>query len=341
MIDIMNPQVSVVARGIKGKTILIYGSNRTGKTAQLTKAEKPYYLAFERGINAISGIPFAPIQSWTDFKMVNAQLTNPFNLEKVQQMYQTIIPDTVEAMAIMCQQYVCSQHDAPSIAKGNGGYGLWKEYETEFWTEINRLTNAGYTVGFISHETTREMQKPDGSEYTKIYPSGDKRSIDPICNLVDIIGYARPNGLDENGGEILSSLYLVNTNSFHAGSRFKYLPKKLEVFTMENLEKALAEAIEKEEQERKGSTVSFQDFQKTQTPKEPTLDELKEKVREFVTKLQELSRMDEYMEIVNKYLPSGIGVKDAKKTHFEQVKMIVFELEQVDYSFKKEFEGIK
>lgn len=341
MIDIFNPEVSVVAKGIEGKTALWYGGNSVGKTKQATKAKKPYYLGFEAGINAIAGIPFARITSWAEFKMITSQLTNPATLSKARELYSTIIADTADAMAKYCEKYVCDQNDAPSIAKGNKGYGLWKEYENEFWFEINRLTNAGYTVIFIGHEGSRDFQDPNGEPYSKIYPKGDKRTIDPICDLVDIIAYLRPNGLDEKGEEILSSAYFVNTPQFLSRSRFSHMPKKIQEFTMENFEKALIEAIEKEEQERKGSTVSFQDFQKTQTPKEPTLDELKEKVREFVTKLQELNRMDEYMEIVNKYLPSGVGVKDAKKTHFEQVKMIAFELEQIDYSFKKEFAGIK
>lgn len=336
MIDIFNPQISVVARGIEGKTILLYGSNSVGKTKQATKAKKPYYLGFEAGINAISGIPFARINSWSEFKMICSQLTNVATLDKAKEMYNTIIFDTVDASAKFCEKYVCDQNDAPSIAKGNKGYGLWKEYESEYWFEINRLTNVGYTVIFIGHESSREFQDEHGETYNKIFPKGDKRTIDPIVDLVDVVAFLRPNGLDEHGNEILSSAFFVNTPYFLSRSRFTYMPKKLQEFTLENLESALSEAIEKEEAEKSGSTVSFKDFQETQHPAEATLEELKEKVKECVMKLQSLNRMEEYMEIVSKYLPSGVGVKDAKKTHKEQVKMIVFELEQLDYTHKKE-----
>ena len=90
-LDIFNPSISTVPKGIEGKTMLWYGSNRTGKTYQATKANKPYYLAFEKGINAIAGIPFAPIQKWADFRKLNKQLTNPTTLEKAKELYQTII----------------------------------------------------------------------------------------------------------------------------------------------------------------------------------------------------------------------------------------------------------
>ena len=29
-----------------------------------------------------------------------------------------------------CQEFICQKYKAPSIGEGNGGYGLWKEYET-------------------------------------------------------------------------------------------------------------------------------------------------------------------------------------------------------------------
>ena len=40
-VDIFNPEVSQVVKGIEGKLILIYGTNSTGKTKNLTKANKP------------------------------------------------------------------------------------------------------------------------------------------------------------------------------------------------------------------------------------------------------------------------------------------------------------
>ena len=36
-LDIFNPQVSTVAKGLEGKVILVYGGNNLGKTKQATR----------------------------------------------------------------------------------------------------------------------------------------------------------------------------------------------------------------------------------------------------------------------------------------------------------------
>ena len=64
-IDLFNPPVSKVSMDMAGKTFLIYGTNRTGKTKQATRFEKPVYLAFESGLNGISGVAFFTMTEWS------------------------------------------------------------------------------------------------------------------------------------------------------------------------------------------------------------------------------------------------------------------------------------
>ncbi|MDD4358882.1 MAG: ATP-binding protein [Candidatus Pacebacteria bacterium] len=335
--DIFNPQVSKVSRGLEGKTFLIYGTNSVGKTKQATRFPKPFYLAFERGINAISGVPFAPIQKWSDFIQINKQLTNPLKQDDIKNMYNTIIFDTVDAAAIMCQQYVCTKFDAESIASGNKGYGLWSEYATEFWTQINLLTSCGFTVYFIAHQGTREFADAKGETYEKIYPKGDKRSIDPIADLCDVVGFAQENGLDENGKEIKSSLYLVQTKEYFARSRFDYMVPFIKEFTAENLEKALADAVAEEEKHKAGSTVNYEEFKESQETKRLTFEELMEQIGSIAQgistneKLNDNEREElanEYIEIVENYLGAGKKVSEANKKQTEQLELILFDLLQ-------------
>ena len=70
-LDIFNPQVSTVAKGLEGKVILVYGGNNLGKTKQATRMKKPFYLPFEAGLNAIPGVPLCPITTWSDFIKIN------------------------------------------------------------------------------------------------------------------------------------------------------------------------------------------------------------------------------------------------------------------------------
>ena len=37
-VDIFNPQTSVIAHGLEGKTIMLYGTNNVGKTFQAVRA---------------------------------------------------------------------------------------------------------------------------------------------------------------------------------------------------------------------------------------------------------------------------------------------------------------
>ena len=347
-LNIFEPEISKVSKGLEGKTLLIYGTNSTGKTLNATKAKKPYYLGFEAGINAIPGVPFARIQRWADFIKINKQLTNPTTLDKARSMYSTLIFDTAKMAGIMCQQYICTKFDAETIASGNKGFGLWKEYETEIYTQINLLTSCGYTVIFISQEGERKFNDENGEEYAKLYPAGDKRTIDPICDLVDIIGYAKINGLDENGREIPSSLYLRQTKEYHARSRFQYMTPYLEAFTMENLEKAIADAITEEEKHNTGSTVDYNQFKESQETKSLSYDELMKEIGSFAEGISASNEINddereelatEYIEIVENYLGTGKKVSEASKKQAEQLELILFDLQRNEKLSKLKLEG--
>jgi hypothetical protein len=329
-LDIFNPVVSTVSHDMAGKTILVYGSNSVGKTKQACRLPKPYYLAFEKGINAIAGVPFAPIQKWSDFVKVNKQLTNEKNLDKAKQLYQTIIFDTVEASAKMCQAYICEQYGVNRIRDGEKGFGLWTEYETEYWKQINTLTGSGYTVYFISHDGTRIFKDENGEEYEKIYPKGDKRSIDPICNLVDIIGYLKVNGLDENGVEVKSSLFAVNTPEYLARSRFDYFPNCVEEFTAENLQLAIDKAVKEQEKAEGIKTVDFAAFNKQYKVESYTFEELQEKIKAIAMKLNDADRMEEYVAIIEEYLGVGKKVSEATKKQQQQLELILNDLETLE-----------
>lgn len=325
-LDIFNPEISVVAKGIEGKTMLIYGSNRLGKSSQACKSNKPFYLGFESGINAIGGVPFANIQRWSDFVKLNKQFTSPSTVEKAKEMYATIVFDTVQAAALLCQDYVCQQYDVNRIKDGNDSFGLWNEYASEFARQINLLTSAGYTVIFISHDATRKFLDDQGETYEKVFPAGDKRSIDPICDLVDIIIYVKANGMDENKVERKSSALLVNTPQYHAGSRFDYLPTYLKEFTMENLEKALEDAITKQEQEKTGSTASYSTYVETNTTVEIPFEQLVDEIGTIAKQLHADGKFGLYEEVVSRLLSKGAKVKEAKKTQRQQLELILDEI---------------
>ena len=102
MIDIFNPPVSEVIGGLEGKIILIYGTNRTGKTLNAVKGKKPFVIGFERGLNAIPGIPFSPISKWRDWTETVKQLTGP----------------KMDAMGDLASDYICQLYGVNTVGEG-------------------------------------------------------------------------------------------------------------------------------------------------------------------------------------------------------------------------------
>lgn len=319
--DIFNPQISVVAKGLEGKVITIYGSNNLGKTKQATRMKKPFYLGFEKGIRAISGVPFLPINNWRDFKKINKQLTDPKNLEKAKELYQTIIFDEVYTSALYCQDFICKKYGAETIGEGNNGFGLWQHYENEFWSELDKLLGAGYTLVFIAHE--------DETKDGKKIPKGDKRSIKPVIDNSDIVAYLTSNGVDENNQVIKSSAWFAETDKFFARTKFDYMTTYLKEFTAENLEKAIIEAIEKQEEAEGIKAVTYEEQKEIYQSEELNFEELVQQINEIGTKLAEEDRVEEVVDIIEKYLGKGKKVSEAKKNQVEILAVILDELKDL------------
>lgn len=327
--DIFNPKISKVVAGIEGKCILVHSDERKlGKTAQACRMPKPFYLRFEQGINAIDGLAYADLTNWRSFKSVNRQLTDPKTLDKAKEMYSTIIFDTVDVAIKWCESYVCATAgvtDINDIPYG-GGY---KKFENEWFNEINKLTNAGYTVYFIAHSQEKIKKNPvTGKEYTQMCPKGSRRDMDLILDLVDFIGYVKSNGFDEEGNEILSSIYFANTEEFQAGSRFKYMPKVITPYTAENLQKAIKEAVEKEEQESGNKAISYSEHKEETKAKEYNYDEVMDALQVVGQKFAENNKMDILTEIVENVLGAGKKVSECTKRQLDAMIVILEDLEE-------------
>lgn len=319
VLDIFNPQVSVVANGLEGKVILLYGGNSTGKTYQAVRMNKPFVLACESGLNAQNGIPFANIQTWADFLMVIKQLTNPATIDKAKELYSTIIIDEVYASAQFCQTYICNKEGVPTIGDGNGGYGLWQEYEVEYWKAVNAIVSSGYTVVFIAHATTDK----DG----KIIPKGDKRSITPIMDNCDIISFLNSNGVDENGKVIHSSAYFAETKDYFARSRFDYMVPFIEDFTAENLANAITDAIKAQEEAEGFRAVTFEAQKQNNEIQKVPFEELKEKVVNYGMAFCNAGQQDLLQEMIADCLGEGNSVQAATKRQYESLEILLGQLE--------------
>ena len=147
-------------------------------------------------------------------------------------------------------------------------------YETVI---IDKITQLGYGVVLIAHNTSRIEKTADGQEIEIISPDLPKRAAE-VCNgIVDIIGYI---GNEYVNGEYQRWLYTRETPTLFAGSRFKYLAPKIE-FGYEQLVNAISDAID--EAEKNGATVV--DKMEQVVEEELDYDSLMAEARELWTKL--------------------------------------------------------
>lgn len=240
-IDILNIQPTVVSRDLRGKYVLLYGKPKSGKTTAATRFPKSLLCAFEKGYNALGGVKPVDINKWADMKLVLRQLDSA----AAKEAYETIIIDTVSIAWDACEQYICAQNGVQKIADipWGGGYTACKK---EFESCLRKITQMGYGLVLIAHNSTRIEKTADGSSDVEIIgPELPKRAAE-ICNgLVDIIGYI---GQEYDAqGQSKRYLYTRETPTLFAGSRYPYLAPKIE-FGYTQLIDAIAEAIAKQEE---------------------------------------------------------------------------------------------
>jgi len=321
-VDIFNPQKTVIAKGLEGKSFLIYGSNSLGKTAQAVRMSKPFVIATESGLNATVGVAYNRVNSWADFKKLVKQFTSKATVDKARELYDTIIIDELYASALLCQDYIQTVIGGGALTLGDtvegGKVNLYQAYEKEFFKMVNTLLSCNYTVVFIGHE-----QEKDG----KMYPKGDKRSVDPVKDFVDYVIYLKSNGVDDEGKVIPSSAYLAETDQFFARSRFDTTPTYLPEWSAEALEEAVNMGIAGKEKESGVKAVSYAEQKAQNTSVTYDYDEVMDKLQEVGQKFAAAGKMDELTEIVEDTLGKGKKVSECTKKQLDAMVIILDNLE--------------
>jgi hypothetical protein len=320
-VDIFNPQETVVAKGLEGKSFLIYGSNSVGKTAQCVRMSKPFVIATESGLNATVGVKYIRVQSWADFKKIVKQFTSKSTVEKARQMYDTIIIDELYATALLCQDYVQTVIGGGALTLGDtidgGKVNLYQAYEKEFFKTINTLLSCDYTVVFIGHE-----QEKDG----KAVPKGDKRSVDPVRDFVDYVIYVKSNGVDEDGKVIPSSAYLAETDEYFARSRFDTTPTYLPVWSAEALEEAVNIGVQGLVNKTGVDAVSYDVQKEMNTTVTYDFDDVMDKLMAIGQRFADADKMEELTDIVEATLGVGRKVSQCTKKQLDALVIILDDL---------------
>ena len=333
-IDIFNIKPNVVTRDLSGKSFLIYGERKSGKTTNACKFPKPILLGFEKGYGFLDGIIAQPINSWKEALEVKKQLlkdAESAEKENRDTIFKSVIVDTIDIAYDLCEKYIVDKEGVDYLdetEKMRGYRALSREYD-KFFQEI---VKAGYTLICISHATTKQI-KENGEKYDKTIPTVPDRGFLVVSRLVDVCAYASYES-DEQGN-IHSMLTLRGNKHLEAGSRSPYMSEKIP-FTYEALRDDMARAIDM--QKENGATVVNEEvnlFKDNEDKSEKVdFDDLVAEIGKHAKALYAAEKTNDYKKIVAEYLGKGKNVKDCDESQTDMLLLILDDLK--DYCVENE-----
>ena len=323
-INLLGLQPHKVSRDLSGYITFIYGPPKVGKTTLATQMPGALLLAFERGYNAIPGIIAQDVNTWGEMKQIFRELKKP----EVQEVYKTIIVDTVDIAADLCQKYICNQLGIDNMGDGGWGTNSWSKYKKEFEDVFRGLTMMGYAVVFISHSKTGTDKDQTGKEFGFTKPTTQSSALQIIENMADIYCFARMYlGTDGEEKRVLT-LRSPAGSGISCGSRFKYIASEIPL-NYDALTKAIGEAIDKEAKEN-GNKFVTNERESAPIVKEYDFDAL---MAQFETMAGDLMTKDQtyyqprITQIIEKYLGKGKKMSGVTRDQAELVYLVVTEIQ--------------
>ena len=325
-INLLNIQPHKVSRDLSGYITFVYGPPKTGKTTFATKMPGALLLAFEKGYNALPGVIAQDITTWGEMKQVFRELKK----DEVKAVYKTIIVDTVDIAADLCQKYICSQLGIDQMGEGGWGYNSWPKYKKEFEEVFRGLTMMGYAVVFISHATSSNPKDANGKDLgQEIKPSIQSSALKIIENMTDIYGYAF-GAANEDGTTTMKLMLRSPAGSgISCGSRFKNMAPVID-FTYDALAKALTDAIDSEAKEHDNKFVT-DEREVTNIIKDYDYDEWFKKFTEITEELMNKNAelyAPKITQIVEKYFGKGKKISNATRDQAELIYLVVNDIQE-------------
>ena len=315
-INLLSLEPHKVSLDLSGYITYVYGIPKVGKTTFGAQFPGALILAFERGYNALPGVIAQDITTWGEFKQVLRELKKP----EVQAVYKSIIIDTVDIAASLCEKYICNQLGIENIGDGGWSTNGWSKYKKEFEDSFRTITQLGYAVCFISHSADKTFKRKDGTEYNQMVPTAQRSVNEIVKGMADIFACA-----DIVNGErklILRSL----DGSVDTGCRFKYIEPEIP-FSYNALVEALNKAIDREAAETNNKFVTNERVSEVIAP---TYD-YDALMTEFQQITGNLMRENpgygpKITEIVERYLGKGKKVSETTRDQAEFVDLIVSDI---------------
>ena len=292
--------------GIRGKRILLYGCNDTGKTFQACHFPHPFLIETEAGGSGVNCPKEDCTERWSKFTDIVDDLVK--NADDYKDELQTVIIDTAENLVKLSERAVCNTFGVRDLSEITGKQNGYNICRTDFQLQINRLTAKRYAVIFIAHEETIDMtDEVTGETYKFIQPKGtsnEKSSMRMLRDLCDYCIYCRPNGIDKETYETINSTAICKrTKNVFARSRFA-IKTIVNPFTAENLILAIEDSVKKSAEQEGAKVGEIKETEKY------TKKDYLEIIKPYVTKLWGVCQ-DDVTQIIECELGEGRKVSDA------------------------------
>lgn len=325
MVDIFNLKPHVVSRDMSGKTILIYGGYKTGKTTNACKFPKPLLVGLEKGYNLIPGVLAAPVNNWREMIQVKDQLIKDMKRYKKGEIeeptYKTIIIDTADLAWDMCGAYIAQQ--AGKEYCDDVGYGKGpKHAKLVFSDYFQELSKAGYALVIISH-CTKSIVKDGNVDVVSAKPSLHDSALEVLAGMVDLIAYA--DVITNEDGTTQTILRMRGNSKYLAGSRSPYTSEFVP-FTYDALADDMAKAVDRIEVDGSGSVTSAPNNPYEVAP-QISFAELMEKVKTQAETLRQAGYAEKYRAIVDKHIGKDKKAKDCTEAQAELLGIVSDALE--------------
>jgi hypothetical protein len=192
--------------------ILLFGIPKIGKSTFLSKFPSVLFLATEDGLRSLESFQ-KRIYSWEDYLGTIAELKSG-NHE-----FKTVGIDTTDNLAFFCKDYVMRKFHIQHASDLEWGKG-WDLLKDEARRGINKLTELGMGIVFVSHSKEQEIKKKGQEPVTKVTYNLPSYFKDYITSLADIILFAT----FEDGKRVL---HTKPSEDYEAGDRTGRLPDTL------------------------------------------------------------------------------------------------------------------
>lgn len=233
-----------VSADLSSYVTYIFSYPKAGKTTLASQFPDPLIIATEKGYLTLPGVVAQDVASWADIKSVVRQLHD----NEIKEQFKTIVIDTVDLAASMCEKYICNQNDVETLSQIPYGGG-WTKVKKEWEDTFLKIRNEGYALVFISHSKDKTFTRKDGSTYNQVVASCPTTYNEILKGMSDIIGY-----IDIVDGE--RELVLRSPdNSIDVGCRFKNIANSIPL-GYDELVKALNDAINSEAKQTNNKFVT-------------------------------------------------------------------------------------